>query len=232
MGTEILQYISTISISALFKGVCERELIRLLDLIGASLESCDEGGFFIMQGDEQPDIFVIVSGGAVGERAAENGKTVTINEFGEGDEFGDLLSGSDEHSPVSVRAHGRCLVLRFSFERLLAPCAGCEVARNSVVRNLVAEASRKYFALNRRLALLLNPSLRGRIAVYLLEQSARSGEDCFSVEHDREGQSRYLGCDRSALSRELSRMKKEGIIEYHKNHFEIRLRLELELIAL
>ena len=50
----------------------------------------------------------------------------------------------------------------------------------------------------------------------------KAKKNTFEVPFDREDMASYLGCDRSALSRELAKMKNEGLIDYHKNTFRIK----------
>ena len=202
---------------ALLKGLDDAAAQKLLFAVGARVQRCAKDGFFIIQGDEHCDIFLLLCGACVGEHTAENGATAAINEFEPGDVFGDLLSGSGEASPVSVRALCECTALRFSFESLLAD-RGAEHERAAFVRNFVFAASHKYFALTRRIELLCLPRMRERILRYLeMRSPARGG--WFFVEHDRAAMAAYLGCERSALSRELARLKGEGLIDYRKNSF-------------
>ena len=62
--------------------------------------------------------------------------------------------------------------------------------------------------------------LRRRIWVYLCDRQPAPGVP-FTIPFDRSGLAAYLNADRSALSRELSRMKNDGLLEYHKNRFRL-----------
>ena len=64
-------------------------------------------------------------------------------------------------------------------------------------------------------------TIRGRLLTYLSEQAARSGGNAFDIPFDRQQLADYLNVERSALSKELGRMKNEGLIDYRKNHFEL-----------
>ena len=81
--------------------------------------------------------------------------------------------------------------------------------------------SNKYFALDRRVELLICKILRTRISLWLLEQAEQAGSDTFAVPLTRAGLAEYLNCDRSALSRELGRMQREGLIETFRGSFKI-----------
>ena len=90
-----------------------------------------------------------------------------------------------------------------------------------LLQNLVAAIGAKYLALDRRLELLICKSLRARIGGWLLDQAAAAGSDTFTVPLTRAALAAYLNCDRSALSRELSRMQREGLIETWRGSFRL-----------
>ena len=81
-------------------------------------------------------------------------------------------------------------------------------------------------ALSRRMFCVTPKTVRGRLTTYLAGQAALEGRWEFSIPFDRQQLADYLNLDRSALSRELSRMQEEGLLEYHKNRFKLTGRTE------
>ena len=79
--------------------------------------------------------------------------------------------------------------------------------------NLLGEIAEKYWRLRRRTEYLARRSLRGRIAAYLLDAAADAGENAVTLAMRREDLADYLGANRSALCRELSRLRAEGSID-------------------
>ena len=90
-----------------------------------------------------------------------------------------------------------------------------------VVQNLVRTISDKYFSLSHRIDLLVMKSLRAKVAAYLLSEAARAHSLTFSIPFSRIQLADYLNCDRSALSRELSTMQKEGLIDTYRSSFKL-----------
>ena len=76
-------------------------------------------------------------------------------------------------------------------------------------------------AMNSRIQILAKTNLRDKLAAFFTEYAREYGGGSFTVPFDRAGMAAYLGADRSALSRELSRLRREGKIEYHKNTFRL-----------
>ena len=105
------------------------------------------------------------------------------------------------------------------YERLLL--SDGSPAHQRVVQNLVRTISDKYFSLSRRIDLLVMKSLRAKVAAYLLSEAARAHSLTFSIPFSRIQLADYLNCDRSALSRELSTMQKEGLIDTYRSSFKL-----------
>lgn len=215
------KHMDILATSPLFMGLSAEEIRAFLRLSGAAPLAVEAGRQLVRQGETRPEIHLILSGAAVGERLESDGSAVIVNEFSPGEIFGDMLSGAREKSPVTVTMTTDGELLKMPFSSLVGSTAVDAMLRERVLRNLIGEIAGKYFALQRRLELLLCPSLRGKIAAYLLAESKRSGGDEFTCPHSRDRQAQLLGCDRSALSRELSRMKRDGLIDYSRRSFRL-----------
>ena len=131
----------------------------------------------------------------------------------------DVLGGSSLSSPVTVVASAPCEVLLVPYEKLLLP--GADPARQRVLQNLVRTISDKYLLLSRRVDLLLLKSLRAKVCAYLLSEAEVHHSLTFTVPYSRIRLADYLNCDRSALSRELSLMQRDGLLETYKSSFKL-----------
>lgn len=229
---ELTNYLSVLVRSRLFAGMTERETLRLLHCIGARLVHKPAGSFFLLQGDKNENIAIVVDGYAAGEQVSADGETAVISEFFAGDVFGDVLSGASVGSIVSVRAVIDCTAVLFSLDGLLAPCTDSRPQQAVLLRNFIHAISDKYFALQSHMYVIAHHSLRRKVARYLLlyGEKAAQGES-FLVPHSRDDMARYLNCERSALSRELSRMAKERWIAVSRRAFTILDRKALEKAA-
>ena len=84
--------------------------------------------------------------------------------------------------------------------------------------------ARKNLMLTRKMDIITPKSLRERVLVYLSQEAAKQGSHRVTVPFNRQQMADYLSVDRSALSGELSRMKRCGLIDYEKNQFTIHCR--------
>lgn len=142
-----------------------------------------------------------------------------ITHMGPGGVFGDVLGGSSLSSPVSVVATVNCEILLIPYEQLLLSDGSS--ARQRVLQNLVRTISDKYFLLSRRIDLLVLKSLRAKICAYLLSEAEQHSSLTFTIPFSRIQLADYLNCDRSALSRELSLMQKERLLDIYRNSFKL-----------
>ena len=120
---------------------------------------------------------------------------------------------------VTVMASVPCEVLLIPYERLLL--SDGSPAHQQTLRNLVRTISDKYFSLSRRIDLLVLKSLRAKVCAYLLSEAERAGSLTFSIPFSRIQLADYLNCDRSALSRELSQMQRDGLLDTYKSSFKL-----------
>ena len=95
------------------------------------------------------------------------------------------------------------------------------VFHKRLIQNLLKISAQKSLTLYARMIHIAPKSLRARIQSYLSEQALLSGSSHFSIPFDRQQLADYLGVDRSALSGELSKMKKAGLISFKKNEFTL-----------
>ena len=203
----------------LFQGLDSRQIQEILYTTGYIEKSYQAGDIIMHQGDEVHHIGIVTSGSATGKKYTANGEEIIVQLLTQNKIFGDVLSGADGFaSPVTVQAHTDCTILFINYEKLLySP----HPQAHRILQNMIQNISLKYFAQNKRIEILMMKSVRNKVMAYLEWQAAAKNSRSFSIGMDRQLMADFLGVERSALSRELSRMKTDKLIEYHKNHFTL-----------
>ena len=224
-------YLPLLQNTTLFAGLSAVELSTLLSRLGGSVRSYGKGEALVLAGEPSRRVGIVLSGELEAYRPAPGGVRIPIARVEPGGVFGDVLGGSSLDSPVTVVASAPCEVLLFPYEKLLQPDGSTarqrlllsdgSPAHQRVVQNLVRTISDKYFSLSRRIDLLVMKSLRAKVAAYLLSEAARAHSLTFSIPFSRIQLADYLNCDRSALSRELSLMQRDGLLETYKSSFKL-----------
>ncbi len=205
----------------LFQGFSAPELARVLPPVSVGQRTYAKGQLLLHAGSGTQEIGILLAGSAEAVKTARTGAQLLVTRLKPGAVFGDVLAGSHAKSPVAITATAACRVLFLSYRRLLQFSAEDAPLGRRLLANLVAEISDKYFLLDDRLNLLLQKTIRKRVAAFLLGAGSEAGSAPFSIPFTRAALADYLGCERSALSREISRMAAEGLLEVQGRTFRL-----------
>ena len=212
-------YLPLLQTTSLFAGLERDALHALLGELNAVVRSYGRGETLVLAGRSNRRVGVVLSGAIEAYRPAPGGGHLPITHMGPGGVFGDVLGGSSLASPVTVVAAAPCEVLLLPYEKLLLP--GSDPARQQLLQNLVRTISDKYFLLSRRIDLVILKSLRAKVCAYLLSEAELHHSLTFTIPYSRIQLADYLNCDRSALSRELSQMQREGLLDTYRSSFKL-----------
>ncbi|MEG1781623.1 MAG: Crp/Fnr family transcriptional regulator [Oscillospiraceae bacterium] len=212
--------LSILTKNALFIGLSMREITDFLSAIPCSEKVFQPEDILVHEGDVITHLGIILSGLAVGKKYGLGGEEIIVSRLSVNKIFGDVLSGANGFaSPVTVQACEVCRVLFIDYKSLLySPHS----LNHKILQNMIQNISLKYFAQNMRLDILMLKSVREKVLVYLNYQRTLRGNSTFEINLDRRLLSDYLGVDRSALSRELSKMKADGLIDFKKSVFTLK----------
>lgn len=212
----------------LFRGIGSDKLLEMLTCLYARRKSYGPGETVVEEGAEVTEVGIVLSGHARSLTRSASGDPLIISLLEQGSFIGVLLAASrNRKSPVTVEAKEPLSVLFFPAEKLISACEKNCPAHADLLRNYLDSVAEKSLTLNDRIDCLIRRGVREKIMTYLALVSdekgvcARDGAREFAIPLDRNGLADYLNIERSALSRELSRMKRDGLIEYHKNFFRI-----------
>jgi len=206
----------------LFKGIKSRELHAMLTCVGASMKKFPHDAVVLNAGDEASHIGIVLSGEIHILKDDAFGHRNIIGGLMPGDIFGEaFVCAGIKESPVSITAVTEAEVLFLDYERAFTTCSNTCSFHVMLIQNMMKLLAQKNLFLNQKIDYLSIKNLRARIAAYLLSESERQKSDMVSIPFNRNDMADFLGANRSALSRELSRMRDDGLIEYWKNSFKI-----------
>ena len=212
--------------ASLFAGLDEAEVAVFLKEARCRMSSFPRGTILISQGDRVTAAGVLVAGKIKAYRLDRQGEEHLQSVLGPGSMFGDMLMATDNgKSPVTVEATEDARVLFVPFDSIMGAAGDFG---DQLRINLLHELSARYWALSRKVRYLSERSLRGRIALFLLDAAKDQGGLTFTVPMTREAMASLLGVNRSALSRELSRMEKDGLLAVYRGSFRLFGREKLE----
>lgn len=153
---------------SLFAGLSDTQTAALLQSLHPVRRSFSRGEVLLLAGYETQELGVVLCGQIEAEKQTADGVTLTLTRMGPGGIFADILAGSrGAKSPVTVTAATDVTVLLIPYKSLLRPGVPLDAAHAAVLQNLVAAMADKYFALDRRVELLMLHSLREKVLHYL-----------------------------------------------------------------
>lgn len=204
----------------LFRGMNDDEIKTALGTLRGSTKKYRKNQAVLHAGKTTESIGLILSGGVTVESNDLWGNRTVLSHVGPGDFFAETYAlTKNEPMLVDVTAGEPSEILFLNISALLETPA--ERWQMTLTRNLLMISARKNLILSRRSFHTSPKSARSRIQAYLNSVSLQTGSRDFSIPFNRQQMADYLNLDRTALSKELSRMKKEGIIDFWKNHFRI-----------
>jgi CRP-like cAMP-binding protein len=123
--------------------------------------------------------------------------------------------------PVTVIANEPCEVMLIDCSHILYTCSNNCGFHQQLIFNLMKDLATKTILFHQRIEITSKRSTREKMMAYLMLQAKKSGRNSFEISFDRQELADYLEVERSGLSAEISKLKKEGIINNQKNYFEL-----------
>ena len=217
------EYLSLFRQSLLFERIDEEGLIKTLNCLNAQIIPCEKGKVIFHQGDAPRAFGVVLRGSIHVIHTDFSGNHSVMWTIGQGELFGETYASAGvEAFPYSFVAAEDSLVMILDYLRVITGCRnnGC-LAHSYMVTNLIKSVGRKNMLLTQKLEILTQRTTRDKLLTYLTECRKKAGTQRFFIPFGRQGLADYLSVERSAMSAELSRMKKDGLIDFRKNEFEI-----------
>lgn len=204
----------------MFEGLCDSELSRALEMFSAVTAHYEKGEHLLRAGEPFLCFGILLSGTVSVYMDDIDGERMIMASVGAGDAFGESHAylGTKE-SPVYILAAESAEVVWLSPSSLYGVMGDSLALR--LRERFTALLARRALYQNERIQILSKPKIRARLVTFLTQWEAKTKSKTFSVPFDRASLAVYLGVNRSALSRELSAMKEEGLIDFYKNTFKL-----------
>lgn len=204
----------------LFNKIPFDDLLKILTCISAKTAKYKKHDIILLSGDVVNIVGWVISGCVRVVREDIDGESGILAELPAPNLFCEVFACAElEQSPISIIASEDCEVLLMDYKRIVAPCKIACKYHNHLIINLLRAVARKSLLLNQKVEILSKRTIRERILSFLDIHSNNSKK--INIPYNREEMARYLCIDRSALSRELCKMRDEGLIRFNRNVFEV-----------
>lgn len=201
----------------LFSNISEENLRKLLKCVNAY-----EKTYFANEFIEINELIGIVLQGRVAMQSENyDGNVSTLTDLSAGDLFGETFAcAGEENKVVMFQALSDTKILALNYSKVFNTCTVVCPFHHRLVENMVKEIARKNYMLMKRQEIISQRTLRAKILTYLYQLPREN--DAVYIPISRNEMSYYLAADRSALSRELSKMQADGVINFiNKNTVKI-----------
>jgi len=208
--------------SLLFSGITDEDLQKLSTCLNAREKDVERDLFVWRAGDPVHLVYYILSGSMHIIDEDFWGNRTIIETMHKDTLFGEAyVFASRENHLISVIAAQDSKILEINPKKLFETCPnGCE-SHTQLSRNALHIVSEKIIRLTEKVGHITQRTIRAKIMSYLSLCAHKEQSDSFCIPYSRQQLADYLCVDRSALSHELSKLQKQGLIQYHKNYFEL-----------
>ena len=209
-----------LSKTLLFRGTTPQEVQSILECLQAEKKHYQKSDVIYHAGDSVTSLGMVLSGSVSIENDDLWGNKSILDRIGPGQVFAETYACvSGEALMVSVVAAEASDILFMNVSRLLRICPHACEHHGKLIRNLLTISAQKNLNLSRRIFHTSSKSIRGRLLSYLSFQAVRQGRRDFTIPFNRQQLADYLCVERAAMSAELSRLQKQGLLTTNKNHF-------------
>ncbi|WP_165172520.1 MULTISPECIES: Crp/Fnr family transcriptional regulator [unclassified Adlercreutzia] len=206
----------------LFEGIPAEKLKQVLICLKAQQRCYAKDETIFHSGDNRRTAGVLARGCAANVWVDREGNRSIISEYAPGSIIaGDALTSGVAIAPLDVVATRDCVVVSFSMDVRVTGCERCRHYADIVQENATKAIMQMNEQMARRICVLSERSVRGKITSFLAEQAEKAGSRSFTIDFDRQQLADYLFVERTALSRELGKMRREGLIACERNEFTL-----------
>lgn len=220
------KYLPVLKHCPFFAGMDEGEILSILNCVDAKIRTFDHDEYIFRAGDSTASMGLILSGSVLVIQEDLWGAP----EYHVQNRSRRLLCGTLRRNARFRFEHqrGNCRpseTLMLNINRLLTVCPTACTHHNRLIRNLVSVLAEKVLQFNEKITHMSKRTTREKLLSYLSSESIRQGSLSFDIPYDRQQLADYLCVERAAMSAELSKLQKEGLLTTQKNHFELAVEL-------
>ena len=216
------KYFDILSQCPLFSGISRQEMGLMLNCLDGKITGVAKGNPVFLEGDPARFVGVVLSGTVQIVRDDYYGNRSVLTMVSPGGLFAEAFACADvETLPVSVIALQNCSVLLLDCKRVLTGCSNACPFHSRLVRNLLQGIAQKNLMLTSKIRCMSQKTTQEKLMEFLLEQAKQQGSAEFVIPYDRQALADYLGVERSAMSAEISKLKKAGRIDCSGSRFRV-----------
>ena len=216
-----MENLEILSECALFDGLTVQEIAEILPCLSARRAAFRKGQFLLRAGDASLTSGIVLSGEV--ELLQEDfwGNRNLLAAVAAGELFGEVFACAGVPAPVSALCRTGGEVLYLDIAAVFSPCEQVCAQHKRLMQNLIHVLAQKNLLLNEKTWYLSQRTTREKLLCYLSAQARRAGSASFRIPFDRQQLADFLSVNRSAMTVELQKMQREGLLRTERAEFTL-----------
>ena len=206
----------------LFDGISDDALQKLLPCLGARIEHLDKKQTIFAEGCPARHVGIVLSGSVQMVKNNYDGSRSIVFCAERSELFGESFACADmAELPISIVAAEKSEIMLIDCHHILHACSNACGFHQQMIFNLMRNLAVKNLAFHQKIEVTSKRSTREKLLSYLSIQAQKAHAKSFRIPFDRQELADYLEVERSGLSSEIGKLKREGILDCEKNFFEL-----------
>lgn len=206
----------------LFNDIKDEDLCTLINSLGAKSQKFGKGETILAKGEPAKWLGIVLSGSVQTTRVDYSGNRSIVARFKSSELFGEALACAGAAvMPFNVVAVDTAELMLIDAEKIIQTGSGAGEFWSQMICNLLKIVATQNLVCNQKLEIISKRSTRGKLMAYLTLQAKNAGSNSFTIPFDRQELADYLEVDRSGLSAEISKLRKEQILLCKRNKFTL-----------
>lgn len=220
------KYFPALLESELFENIEKDELKALLGCLMPMVQTYPKNDFVVQTGEKLNSLGIVLEGDASIFKDSLSGNRLLIKNISVGEMFGEIaVFANKKEWPAIVQASTALIVCFISKDKIVGRCASNCQWHNAMIENMLALVAKRAMMLHRKLDYISIKTMRSKLCTYFYELHIKNKTNILTLPMNRIQLADFLNVSRPSMSRELGRMKDEGIIDYHLSTVKV---LDLE----
>lgn len=208
--------------SELFSGMESNSISSFLECMGAIIRKYSKDEIIFHMGDYTKQTAIILTGSVLTVKEDIWGRRHILAMIKSGETLAESFAAAKESLlTVNAIANSDCELLFLNIDKMLSVCSLACDAHNRVIRNLISVLAEKNLMFNEKITHMSRRTTREKLLSYLSSEARIQKSLSFDIPFDRQQLADYLSVERAAMSVELSKLQRDGLLKTKNKHFEL-----------
>ncbi|NMA67127.1 MAG: Crp/Fnr family transcriptional regulator [Clostridiaceae bacterium] len=216
------EYLLSLKKCELFDDIEIDEIKALVSCLTPTIQKYNRNDIVVNIGDDFQSLGIILEGEASVYKETLSGNRFLLKKIEAGEMFGEIAAfARQKRWPAIIQANTVLTVCFIPQDRIVGRCSSLCSFHTRLITNMIGIISERALMLRKKIDYISIKTMRSKLCTFLYEHYIRNGTNMFKIPMNREQLAEFLNVSRPSMSRELSRMKEEGIIDFHLSTFKI-----------